>query len=121
LFRSAASALVSIGVTALIGFGFAFLGTHVVAQYGWGLFVGLPFCLGLFAVLTHSYHEPRGFGECMTVAILPMAILGSILFFVAIEGAICLAMAAPLASLLRSEEHTSELQSPDHLVSRLLL
>jgi len=96
----AASALVSIGVTALIGFGFAFLGTHVVAQYGWGLFVGLPFCLGLFAVFTHSYHEPRGFGECMTVAILPVAILGSILFFVAIEGAICLAMAAPLASLL---------------------
>jgi len=36
----------------------------------------------------------------MTVAILPVAILGSILFFVAIEGAICLAMAAPLASLL---------------------
>src|SRR5258708_16901512 len=29
---------------------------------------------------------------------------------------------APLArSLLRSEEHTSELQSPDHLVCRLLL
>ena len=96
----AASALVSIGVTALIGFGFTLLGTRVVAQYGWGLFVGLPFCLGLFAVLTHSYHEPRGFGECMTVAILPVAILGSILFFVAIEGAICLAMAAPLASLL---------------------
>jgi uncharacterized membrane protein YhaH (DUF805 family) len=96
----AASALVSIGVTAFIGFGFTLLGTHVVAQYGWGLFVGLPFCLGLFAVLTHSYHEPRGFGECMTVAILPVAILGSILFFVAIEGVICLAMAAPLASLL---------------------
>jgi uncharacterized membrane protein YhaH (DUF805 family) len=96
----AASALVSIGVTAFIGFGFTLLGTHVVAQYGWGLFVGLPFCLGLFAVLTHSYHEPRGFGECMTVAILPVAILGSVLFFVAIEGAICLAMAVPLASLL---------------------
>src|SRR5207244_12017433 len=27
----------------------------------------------------------------------------------------------PAASLLRSEEHTSELQSPDHLVCRLLL
>lgn len=93
-----ASALVSIGVTAVIGFGFTLLGTHVVAQYGWGLFVGLPFCLGLFAVLTHSYHEPRGFGECMTVAILPVAILGAILFLVAIEGVVCLAMAAPLAS-----------------------
>src|SRR5258708_20149009 len=27
----------------------------------------------------------------------------------------------PLGSLTRSEEHTSELQSPDHLVCRLLL
>src|SRR5258708_27233131 len=28
---------------------------------------------------------------------------------------------SPATSLLRSEEHTSELQSPDHLVCRLLL
>jgi uncharacterized membrane protein YhaH (DUF805 family) len=96
----AASALVSIGVSALVGFGFALLGTQVIAQYGWGLFVGLPFCLGLFASLTHSYHQPRGFGECVTVAILPVLMLGAILFLVAIEGVICLAMAAPLALLL---------------------
>jgi uncharacterized membrane protein YhaH (DUF805 family) len=95
-----ASALVSITVTAVIGFGFALLGTHVVAQYGWGLFVGLPFCLGLFAVLTHSYHQPRTFPDCMMVAILPVIILGSILFLVAIEGVICLMMAAPLACTL---------------------
>ena len=93
----AGSALVSIGVTAALGLGFTVLGTQVVAQYGWGLFVGLPFCLGLFAVLTHSFHGPRGYAECVTVAILPIAMLGSILFLVAIEGVICLAMAAPLA------------------------
>src|SRR5207244_6643237 len=29
--------------------------------------------------------------------------------------------AAPRARMMRSEEHTSELQSPDHLVCRLLL
>src|SRR5258708_19243173 len=32
-----------------------------------------------------------------------------------------IAGAWPLAARLRSEEHTSELQSPDHLVCRLLL
>src|SRR5207244_5751244 len=31
------------------------------------------------------------------------------------------ASAAPMRSRARSEEHTSELQSPDHLVCRLLL
>jgi uncharacterized membrane protein YhaH (DUF805 family) len=96
----AASALVSIGVTALIGLGFVLLGTQVIAQYGWGLFVGLPFCLGLFAVLTHSYHEPRSYSECVAVAVLPVVILGAVLILVAIEGAICIAMAAPLAVLL---------------------
>ncbi len=96
----AASALVSIGLTAVIGLGFTFLGTQVIAQYGWGLFVGLPFCLGLFAVLTHSYHQPRGYGECVTVAVLPIAILGAILLMVAMEGVICLLMAAPLAAIL---------------------
>jgi uncharacterized membrane protein YhaH (DUF805 family) len=96
----AASALASIGVTAFVGFGFALLGTEVVAQYGWSLFVGLPFCLGLFAVLMYSYHEPRRFSQCAMIAVLPVAMLGAILFFFAMEGVICLLMAAPLACIL---------------------
>ncbi|HUE55027.1 MAG TPA: DUF805 domain-containing protein, partial [Candidatus Udaeobacter sp.] len=94
------SALVSIAITAAIGFGFTLLGTQVVATYGWGLFVGLPFCLGLFAVLMHSYREPRGYGECVAMAVLPVLMLGAILLLVAIEGIICILMAAPLALLL---------------------
>jgi uncharacterized membrane protein YhaH (DUF805 family) len=94
------SALVSIGATCLVGLFFTFLGTQVVAQYGWGLFVGLPFCLGLFAVLTHSYHQRRSYAECVTVAVLPVAILGAVLMLVAIEGVICIMMAAPLAFCL---------------------
>src|SRR5258708_10715627 len=34
---------------------------------------------------------------------------------------VCRLAVCAAASLLRSEEHTSELQSPDHLVCRLLL
>jgi len=99
--RSApASALVSIAATCLLGLFFAFLGTKVVAPYGWGLFVGLPFCLGLFAVLTHSYHQQRSYAECITVAVLPVAMLGVLLMLVAIEGLICIMMAAPLATVL---------------------
>src|SRR5258708_24471696 len=33
----------------------------------------------------------------------------------------CLGLDSRIAPVLRSEEHTSELQSPDHLVCRLLL
>ena len=70
------SALLSIAVTAMTGLGFTLLGTQVVATYGWGLFVGLPFCLGLFAVLMHSYRQPRSYGECLLMAVLPVFLLG---------------------------------------------
>jgi uncharacterized membrane protein YhaH (DUF805 family) len=96
----AGSALVSIAVTAAIGLAFTLLGTQVIGTYGWGLFVGLPFCLGLFAVLTHSYHQQRSYADCVTVAVLPVAILAILLMLVAIEGLICIMMVAPLASSL---------------------
>lgn len=95
-----ASAVFSIVLTCLLGFLLVFLGTEVIAQYGWSLFVGLPFCLGLFAVLTFSYHQPRSLPECLAVAVLPVAMLGALLFLVAMEGVFCLLMAAPLAATL---------------------
>jgi uncharacterized membrane protein YhaH (DUF805 family) len=96
----AGSALVSIAITAAIGLGFTLLGTQVVATYGWGLFVGLPFCLGLFAVLLHSYREPRSYSECVLMAVLPVFLLATILLLVAIEGLICILMAAPIALVM---------------------
>jgi uncharacterized membrane protein YhaH (DUF805 family) len=96
----AGSALVSIAVTAVIGLGFTLLGTQVVATYGWGLFVGLPFCLGLFAVLMHSYREPRSYSKCVLMAVSPVFLLGAILLLVALEGAICILMAAPIALVM---------------------
>ncbi|HKF25577.1 MAG TPA: SRPBCC family protein, partial [Candidatus Acidoferrum sp.] len=56
--------------------------------------------LGLFAVLTFSYHQPRRLSECVAVAVLPVAMLGALLFLVAMEGIICLMMAAPIAATL---------------------
>jgi hypothetical protein len=94
------SALLSIGLAAVLGFFFAAIGTQVIKSYGWGLFVALPFCLGLFSVLLYSYHQPRSFGECLGVALLPIFILGFILLVVAIEGIICILMAAPVALVL---------------------
>ncbi len=94
------SAILSIGLTTLLGLLFTGLGTQVVRTYGWGLFVALPFCLGLFSVLLHSYHAPRDFGECTLVSIVPIGILGLVLLLVAIEGVICILMAAPIACVL---------------------
>lgn len=94
------STLLSIVFTALLGFFFTVLGTKVIGSYGWGLFVALPFCLGLFSVLLHSYHEPRSFGQCIGVSVLPIFVLGFVLLVVAVEGIICILMAAPIALVL---------------------
>src|SRR5215472_5171668 len=94
------SAAVSIVVTTVLGLGFVLMGILVVGAYGWGLFVALPFCLGMFSVLLYSYHEPREWFDCIGVALLPVALVGAALFLIAIEGIICLLMAAPFAAAL---------------------
>jgi len=91
------SAVLSIFLTSVLGLFFLALGTLVIGAYGWGLFVALPFCLGMFAVLLHSYHGPRDLWTCFNVALLPVGILGVVLILVAMEGVICVLMAAPFA------------------------
>ena len=91
------SAVLSIVLTTAIGLGFLLLGTEILGGYGWSLFVALPFCLGLFSVLLHCYHGPRDYGTCIGVSVLPIGLLGLALMAVAIEGLICILMAAPLA------------------------
>jgi len=94
------SAVLAIFLTTILGLVFVGLGTVVIQAYGWGLFVALPFCLGMFSVLLHSYHEPRDLKTCLSVALLPIGILGAVLLFVAMEGLICILMAAPFAIVL---------------------
>jgi uncharacterized membrane protein YhaH (DUF805 family) len=94
------SAILSVALSSVIGLLFVLLGVLAAGAYGWGLFVALPFCLGLFSVLLYSYHGPRDFIDCMTVSLLPVAILGGVLLLVAIEGLICILMAAPIAGVL---------------------
>lgn len=94
------AAILSIVLTAMLGLVFVLLGTRMVGGYGWSLFVGLPFCLGLFSVLLYSYHAPRDWWPYVQLSLLPVGLLGVLLIVVAVEGLICILMAAPLALLL---------------------
>src|SRR5260370_17362170 len=89
------AAAASIGMTIAIGSMFTVLGAEVLRAYGGGLFVALPFCLGLFSVLVYSYHEPRSFGTCMGVELAPLDLLAAVLIFVLLCGFICLFMPPP--------------------------
>jgi uncharacterized membrane protein YhaH (DUF805 family) len=88
----------SVAATAAVGLAFTLFSTEALKLYGTGLFVAAPFCLGLFAVLVYSYHERRGFGSCLAVSLMPLAILGIVLLIVAMEGLLCILMAAPFAA-----------------------
>lgn len=91
------SAAVGVLLTTFLTLLFTLLSVRVFKDYGWGIFIGAPFCLGLVSVLIYGYHRPRSFPGCILVALTSVTLAGAALFAVAIEGVFCLVMALPLA------------------------
>jgi hypothetical protein len=91
------SAAVSLLITVPIGVGLVFLGVTLLVNYGWGLFVALPFMMGFAAAVLHGIHSPRSLGACVRVACLSVLLLGAALLAFAIEGVLCIGMAVPIA------------------------
>jgi hypothetical protein len=94
---SAAAALV---VTSVIGALGTLLSVNGLNVYGIGLFVAMPFCLGLVSALIYGYHKPRNLASCLVVSCLSVALLGLLLLAIAVEGVVCLLMAAPIGLIL---------------------
>lgn len=94
------SAAMAIALTLTFGLAAAVLGTAILRNYGWGLFVALPFCLGLASALLYGYHQPRSYWSCVLVSCLSTLLVAAGLMAVAIEGAVCLMMAVPLGWML---------------------
>lgn len=94
----ALSAVVAILFTLVVVTPLSWLATHYFRDYGWGVFVALPFVLGLLAAVIHSAPEPRTWWGCASVGLLALVFCGAAIVAVAIEGVICVAMAAPLAA-----------------------
>lgn len=90
------SAAVSGMITAVIGMPLTVLTIYGLGVYGAGLFVGLPFCLGVIAAVLHGYTHPRSCKECLKAAGFGVVFLGFGLFFGHLEGFVCLLMASPL-------------------------
>jgi uncharacterized membrane protein YhaH (DUF805 family) len=90
---AAIAALFSVPVCAAA----TYFATSVLHNYGWGLFVALPFCLGLLSALIYGYRMPRSLAGCIAVSCATTLILGGVIFLLAFEGVICLLMAVPIA------------------------
>jgi len=95
------SAAMALLVTSVLGIAGTLLSVNTaLAMYGVGLFIALPFCLGLVSVVIYGYHEPHGYWGCIAVACVSVAALGLFLVSLAVEGIICLFMAAPIGTVL---------------------
>lgn len=73
-------------------------GVKVLRNYGWGLFIGVPFVVGFVSSAVYNVRAPRRTGESIAVSVLAVVITGIALLLVAIEGAVCLLMALPIAA-----------------------
>jgi hypothetical protein len=76
------------------------LGANVLESYGFSLFVGAPFSLGMISVLLFGFSRPQPFLPSLAVAMVSASAAGLVVLLVALEGAICLIMAAPIVYAL---------------------
>lgn len=94
------SAAISLLFTVPAGLAMVLIGVQLLTNYGWGLFVALPFTMGFTAALIYGLRQPRSLGGCVGVACLSTALLGLALLALAVEGIFCLVMAMPIAQPL---------------------
>jgi hypothetical protein len=84
-------------VTALLSTLFVYIGVDVLNDYGWTVFALIPFFSGVTTTILISYYEPITFADAFKSSLLVFfACCGCLLLF-AIEGIICIFMAAPIA------------------------
>ena len=96
------SAFVAVIITAAITVLAAWGGIAVFRDYGWTIFVGLPFAMGFLSALMHSFRAEQSLKQCLLVANLTVVLVGAAFLLFALEGAICLLMAAPIAFAIAS-------------------
>jgi len=74
----------------------------LVKSYSTPLFLGTPFSLGAVTAYFVNRRGQRSLGETLRAVTAGLLFLGGVMFLVAIEGAVCLLMALPLALVVAS-------------------
>jgi uncharacterized membrane protein YhaH (DUF805 family) len=94
------SAALGAAIAAIIGVLGTWLAIAGLGSYGLSLFIALPFVMGYVSVWTHTRAHPRSYVDVVAITSLSVLLAGAGILAVAIEGIVCLAMAAPIAWLL---------------------
>ncbi|MFN2601874.1 MAG: SRPBCC family protein [Gemmatimonadaceae bacterium] len=91
------SALLGIAASIVIGPLIVAAATLMMRSYGLTLFLATPFVLGGVTAYVHNHGHPRSAGETTGVVMVSLFIVGSTLLLFALEGVVCVLMAAPIA------------------------
>lgn len=77
-----------------------FYSTEILKSYGFALFIGLPFIIGLFCSLLVCMQSKQSLGTCLIMSILGLFISSAILIIIAMEGMVCIILVLPLSLFL---------------------
>jgi uncharacterized membrane protein YhaH (DUF805 family) len=91
------AAMIGVVAGAAIGLAMMLLSVFALGEYGGMLFIGTPFVMGVVSAFLLNLRQPRGVLANVAVAGLTVGVSGGLLMLFALEGALCLAMAAPIA------------------------
>ena len=89
--------LLSVSMTSFSGAGVVWLSTRQLQTYGEALFIGLPIYCGVLPVIIYSWRQARTHAEALGITCLTLLVLGVCILLFALDGLICILMAAPLA------------------------
>jgi hypothetical protein len=76
------------------------LGAILLGSYGFGVFVGVPFTIGMISVLAMSVSREQGLNRCLAISMAAVTIAGLLFLAMGIEGIICMIMAVPMMAPL---------------------
>ena len=84
-------------VVSMVCLALAAFATMALEAYGWGLFVGIPFFTGFIPALIDGREEAPTFGEGVKQMLIVQGFIAVCMLLFALEGVICLVMAAPIS------------------------
>jgi uncharacterized membrane protein YhaH (DUF805 family) len=84
-------------LAAVLGLALELLGANLLAQYAWGLFLGVPFVVGFLTSWLLNANALQSRGQTIAACAATPILIGLLLIGFRLEGLICLLMAVPLA------------------------
>jgi hypothetical protein len=86
--------------TLIISYILGYISVFVFKDYGWSIFLLIPFLMGFLPNYVLLKEMPLNSGQAFGIGMLTIIVASAILLAFAIEGLICIAMASPISILL---------------------